>query len=130
MLQETLDLLQKDEFETALRNIMQHPDKFSSEDRRKISQYIFSCESALAEECFTIAKVKNDLDMMKHAYHYTKLTVNNKLIYSIEMGLDAVAEKLALEATNLDFAIYKCLIMLNHDLGQKLSGIREARRAG
>lgn len=129
MLQETLDLLKNDDFEKALDNLMKHPDKFSSDDRKKISGYIFSCEPTLADECFTISKVKNDLDMMKHAYHHTKLTLNNKLIYAIEMGLDAVAEKLAEEATNLDFAIYKCLIMLKHDLGQKLSGIRERKRS-
>ena len=130
MLDETLELLKNDEFEKALHNVVHNPDKFSHEDRKKITQYIFNCDNTLAEELFTIRKVKNDLDMMKYAFHHVKLTLNNKLIYAIEMGMDAIAEKLALEATNLDFAIYKCLIMQNHDLGRKLSDIREQRRAG
>jgi hypothetical protein len=50
------------------------------------------------------------------------------LIYAIELGLDAVAEKLALVATNLDFAIYKCMLLQNGDLGQKIVKIKEQKQ--
>ena len=127
-MESVVEFLQQDDFEQALRMVCQQPDSFSSEDRKKVATYCLSSIPELAEEVFTISKVKNDVDMMKYAYHHVNLTTNNKLIYAIELGLDAVAEKLALVATNLDFAIYKCMLLQNGDLGQKIVKIKEQKQ--
>ena len=127
-MESVVEFLQQDDFEQALRMVCQQPDSFSSEVRKKVATYCLSSMPELAEEVFTISKVKNDVDMMKYAYHHVNLTTNNKLIYAIELGLDAVAEKLALVATNLDFAIYKCMLLQNGDLGQKIVKIKEQKQ--
>ena len=80
-MESVVEFLQQDDFEQALRMVCQQPDSFSSEDRKKVATYCLSSIPELAEEVFTISKVKNDVDMMKYAYHHVNLTTNNKLIY-------------------------------------------------
>jgi hypothetical protein len=83
----------------------------------------------MADEVFTLCKVKSDLEMMKQAFQFVKLSSNNTLIYAIELGLDAVAERLAEEGkvNNLDAAIYKCLLVQNGKLAGKLLEIKAKR---
>jgi hypothetical protein len=126
ILEKALEHLKQDEFEEALQLVLHQPDEFAHEDRKRIANYCMSSNTDLAKECFTISKVKNDADMMKYAFQHTKLTTNNKLIYAIELGLDAVVEKLALQATNLEFAIYKCMILQKDELAKKLADISKA----
>jgi hypothetical protein len=127
-MESVVEFLQQDDFEQALRMVCQKPDSFNHEERKKVATYCLSSMPELAEEVFTISKVKNDVDMMKYAYHHVNLTTNNKLVYAIELGLDAVAEKLALIATNLDFAIYKCMLLQNGELGQKIVRIKDQKQ--
>jgi hypothetical protein len=127
-MESVVDFLKEDDFEQALRMVCQHPDSFNHEERKKVANYCLSSMPELAEEIFTISKVKNDTDMMRYAYQHVNLTTNNKLIYAIELGLDAVAEKLAFVATNLDFAIYKCMLLQNGELGQKIVRIKESKQ--
>lgn len=128
MIEKVIEHLKLDEFQEAMQLLLHNPDKFSHEDRKKSVGYCLSQMPSLADEVFTIAKVKNDTDLQKYAYHHVNLTNNNKLIYAIELGLDAVAEKLAEKCTNLDFAIYKCMLLKNHELGTKLAGVKENLR--
>jgi hypothetical protein len=131
MLEQALEHLKNDEFREAMMLLLGNPDQFSSEDRKKIAKYCLSSMPEMAEEVFTLCKVKSDTEMMKQAFQHVKLSNNNTLIYAIELGLDAVAERLALEGkvNNLDAAIYKCLLAQNGSLAGKLLDIKAKRQA-
>ena len=131
MLEQALEHLKQDEFREAMMLLLSNPDKFSSEDRKKISKYCLSSCPDMADEIFTLCKVKSDTEMMKQAFQHIKLSNNNTLIYAIELGLDAVAERLVAEGkvNNLDAAIYKCLLLQNGVLAGKLLDIKAKRQA-
>lgn len=127
MKEQCVELLKEDRFEECLQLLCHNADKFAHEDRKKMAVYCLSSMPEVASDVFYTSKVKNDTDMMKYAYQHVNLSINNKFIYAIELGLEAVVEKLCDTATNLDFGIYKCMTMDKLDLARVISNKKEER---